>query len=156
MSKQFPECPLYNHNNCRELHHPNFCAIVRKDKACLKKHQKSRNAHAEFKDTVKRIRDKEPELEAILKRDPELTLKQTNRINIANCKLLALEHNLHIHVERCEYVYRYDVHDFSGQFLGCRRNAKNLMNLLKKIIDTKERIGTDYGRPGRVPGKTED
>ena len=36
MSKQHPECPLYNHNNCRELHSPMFCAIVREDKSCLR------------------------------------------------------------------------------------------------------------------------
>ena len=37
MSKQQPECPLYNHNNCKDLHIPKVCAIVRKDKTCLKK-----------------------------------------------------------------------------------------------------------------------
>ena len=37
MSKNHPECPQYNHNNCKELHNPKVCAIVRKDKACLKK-----------------------------------------------------------------------------------------------------------------------
>jgi len=40
MSKQYPECPLYNHDNCRELHNLKLCAIVRKDKKCLKKQQK--------------------------------------------------------------------------------------------------------------------
>jgi hypothetical protein len=43
MSKKYPECPLYNHSNCRELHNPKLCAIVRKDKVCLKKHQKSKS-----------------------------------------------------------------------------------------------------------------
>ena len=42
MSKKYPECPLYNHSNCRELHNPKLCAIVRKDKICLKKHQKAK------------------------------------------------------------------------------------------------------------------
>jgi hypothetical protein len=37
MSKQYPECPLANHSNYRELHSPKFCAIIRKDKACLRK-----------------------------------------------------------------------------------------------------------------------
>ena len=41
MSKKYPECPLYNHDNCRELHNPKLCAIVRKDKACLKTLHKS-------------------------------------------------------------------------------------------------------------------
>jgi len=40
MSKQYPECPLYNHATCRELHNPNLCAIIRDDKVCLKKQQK--------------------------------------------------------------------------------------------------------------------
>ena len=37
MSKQRPECPLYNHNNCKYLDDPKVCAIVRDDKSCLKK-----------------------------------------------------------------------------------------------------------------------
>ena len=37
MSKQYPECPLYNHNNCKELHIPKVCAIVRDDNECLRK-----------------------------------------------------------------------------------------------------------------------
>ena len=41
MSKQYPECPLYNHDNCREIHNRNVCALVRKDKECLKKLHKS-------------------------------------------------------------------------------------------------------------------
>ncbi len=40
MSKQYPECPLYNHATCRELHNPKLCAIIRDDKCCLKKQQK--------------------------------------------------------------------------------------------------------------------
>ena len=31
MSKKFPECPLYNHNNCRDLHNPKICAVVKKE-----------------------------------------------------------------------------------------------------------------------------
>ena len=44
MSKEHPECPVYNHNNCREMDNPKLCAIVRKDKVCLKKkgNQKSK------------------------------------------------------------------------------------------------------------------
>ena len=41
MSKRYPECPLANHINCRELHNPKLCAIVHKDKKCLKKLHKS-------------------------------------------------------------------------------------------------------------------
>jgi len=29
MSKQYPECPLYNHVNCREIDNRKVCAIVR-------------------------------------------------------------------------------------------------------------------------------
>ena len=43
MSKTYPECPLYNHDNCKDLHNPKLCAIVRKDKICLKKQQKSKS-----------------------------------------------------------------------------------------------------------------
>jgi hypothetical protein len=41
MSEQHPECPLYNHLNCKELHNRKVCAIVRKDKKCFKKLHKS-------------------------------------------------------------------------------------------------------------------
>jgi len=41
MSKKYPECPVYNHSNCRELDKPDVCAIVREDKKCLKKLKKS-------------------------------------------------------------------------------------------------------------------
>ncbi len=64
MSKHHPECPAYNHNNCKELHNPKICAFVRKDKVCLRKLQKSRKAHAEFMQTVKRIKEQKPKLEA--------------------------------------------------------------------------------------------
>ncbi len=37
MSKQYPECPLYNHINCREIDNPKICALVREDKICLRK-----------------------------------------------------------------------------------------------------------------------
>jgi len=40
MSKQYPECPLYNHATCKELHNPKLCAIIRDDKTCFKKQQK--------------------------------------------------------------------------------------------------------------------
>ena len=40
MSKQYPECQLYNHATCRELHNPKLCAIIREDQICLKKQQK--------------------------------------------------------------------------------------------------------------------
>ena len=41
MSKEYPECPLYNHNNCKDLYMISVCAIVRKDKTCLKKLSKN-------------------------------------------------------------------------------------------------------------------
>ncbi len=37
MSKMYPECPLINHQNCRDRDNPTVCAIVRADKLCLKK-----------------------------------------------------------------------------------------------------------------------
>ena len=37
MSKKYSECPLYNHNTCKDIDNPKLCAIVRKDKVCLKK-----------------------------------------------------------------------------------------------------------------------
>lgn len=37
MSKLYPECPLYNHNNCREFHNPKLCAVVKEDKICSRK-----------------------------------------------------------------------------------------------------------------------
>ncbi len=42
MSKQYPECPLYNHDNCKQLHNPKVCAIIRNDNSCLRDHAKSR------------------------------------------------------------------------------------------------------------------
>jgi hypothetical protein len=69
MSKHHPECPLLKHDNCRELDNPKLCAIVRKDKTCLKKQQ--RKVYAEFTETVKRIKDKDPELEAIVEREEQ-------------------------------------------------------------------------------------
>jgi hypothetical protein len=37
MSKKYPECPMYNHDNCREIDNPKVCAIRREDKLCLRK-----------------------------------------------------------------------------------------------------------------------
>ncbi len=37
MSKEYPECPLYNHSSCRDIDNPKICAIIRKDKICIKK-----------------------------------------------------------------------------------------------------------------------
>jgi hypothetical protein len=37
MSKQNPECPLYNPLNCKEYNNPGLCAFARKDRVCLKK-----------------------------------------------------------------------------------------------------------------------
>ena len=41
MSKQYPECPLYNHVNCREIDNQKVCALVREDKTCLRELSKS-------------------------------------------------------------------------------------------------------------------
>ncbi|MBF0574136.1 MAG: hypothetical protein HQK69_10345 [Desulfamplus sp.] len=41
MSKQYPECPLYNHVTCRDLHNQKVCALIREDKQCFKKRQKN-------------------------------------------------------------------------------------------------------------------
>jgi hypothetical protein len=43
MSKMYPECPLTNHNNCRDIDNPKLCALVRKDKKCLKEIHKNVN-----------------------------------------------------------------------------------------------------------------
>jgi hypothetical protein len=51
MSKQYPECPLANHANCRDLYSPTLCALVRKDKKCLKKNPKSRMKKKQIKET---------------------------------------------------------------------------------------------------------
>jgi hypothetical protein len=40
MSVKHPECPLYNHDNCRELDNPKLCALVREDKICIRKESK--------------------------------------------------------------------------------------------------------------------
>ena len=37
MSKIYPECPLYNHISCKDIDNSKLCALVRKDKKCLKK-----------------------------------------------------------------------------------------------------------------------
>jgi len=37
VSKVYPECPLSKHDNCREYYSPKVCAVVRKDKICLRK-----------------------------------------------------------------------------------------------------------------------
>jgi hypothetical protein len=41
MSKMYPECPLYHHMNCKEIDNPKLCALVRKDKKCLKEIHKN-------------------------------------------------------------------------------------------------------------------
>jgi hypothetical protein len=40
MSKQYSECPLYNHANCREIDNRKICAIVREDKNVLRSYIK--------------------------------------------------------------------------------------------------------------------
>lgn len=59
MSKQYQECPLYNHATCKELHNPKLCAIVRDDKICFKKKQKKQtNDHglSDLKNTELRLK----------------------------------------------------------------------------------------------------
>ena len=47
MSKAEPDCPLYNHNSCGKLYHPQLCALAREDKQCMKRHQKPRKKETE-------------------------------------------------------------------------------------------------------------
>jgi hypothetical protein len=47
MSKKYPECPLYNHNNCKQLHNPEICAIIRIDNRCLRDRPKFRKKTTE-------------------------------------------------------------------------------------------------------------
>jgi hypothetical protein len=47
MSEQYPECPLYNHNACREAYIPRICALVREDKECLKEKHRKRTVEKE-------------------------------------------------------------------------------------------------------------
>ena len=49
MSKKHPECPMYNHDNCREIHSPKLCAIVKEDKIC---HRKKGNPKGKSKKKV--------------------------------------------------------------------------------------------------------
>ncbi len=37
MPVEYPKCPLYNPNSCREMLNPKICEIVWEDKICLKK-----------------------------------------------------------------------------------------------------------------------
>ena len=41
MSKKYPECPLSNHNSCKELYNPKLCALVKENKECIKKLHKN-------------------------------------------------------------------------------------------------------------------
>jgi hypothetical protein len=88
MSKQYPECPMYNHDNCKYLHIPKVCAIIREDKICSRKYRKGRKTPEksntpnglslppEFRETVKRIKDKEPELNELTRRDKNRKKKE--------------------------------------------------------------------------------
>jgi hypothetical protein len=40
MSKKYPECPLYNHDNCKQFHNPKVCAVTRDDNNCLRERYK--------------------------------------------------------------------------------------------------------------------
>jgi len=37
----YPECPLANHDNCKDIDNPKLCALVREDKECLKELHKN-------------------------------------------------------------------------------------------------------------------
>ena len=37
MSKKYSECPLYNHDNCKDYYNPRVCAMARDDRVCTKK-----------------------------------------------------------------------------------------------------------------------
>ena len=57
MSKQYPECPLFNHENCKEYYNRKVCAVVRKDRICLRdipKLGKKAGNRKESKDAAKR------------------------------------------------------------------------------------------------------
>ncbi len=54
MSKMYPECPLYNHNNCKDFYNPKLCAIVRKDKKCIKKNPIPEETETEMLNTMLR------------------------------------------------------------------------------------------------------
>lgn len=47
MADKHPECPLYNPVNCREYYNPKVCAVVRKDKTCLKKRKSAASGQAQ-------------------------------------------------------------------------------------------------------------
>lgn len=51
MSKQYSECPLFDHENCKELHNRKVCAIVRKDQVCLKNIPKGGKKTRKWKET---------------------------------------------------------------------------------------------------------
>jgi hypothetical protein len=40
MSEMYPECPVYNHRNCKDIDNPKLCALVRDDKKCLREFRK--------------------------------------------------------------------------------------------------------------------
>jgi hypothetical protein len=41
MSKKYPECPLYNHDNCKQFHNSKVCAVIREDDTCLRERYKN-------------------------------------------------------------------------------------------------------------------
>ena len=86
MSEHYPECPLYNHDHCKELYSPILCAIVRKDKTCLRK--------------IKRPKDQKTEMvaiSAIVSRGLHEKVKAycaTNKITIQSLVIDALQDKL--------------------------------------------------------------
>lgn len=47
MSKEHPECPLYNHNSCKDVDNPRVCALVRDDRICVRKHPQTKKTPAQ-------------------------------------------------------------------------------------------------------------
>jgi hypothetical protein len=47
MSKKNPDCPMYTPDTCKEVENPKLCALVRKDKICLKKKPRSKSQKIE-------------------------------------------------------------------------------------------------------------
>jgi hypothetical protein len=53
MPKKHPDCPMYSPDTCKEVENPKLCALVRKDKICLKKKSRSKSREIENSFRVK-------------------------------------------------------------------------------------------------------
>ena len=54
MSKKYPECPHYDHNNCKHLYSPKVCAFSRDDNHCLREKPTKKKVPSELA-TVEKI-----------------------------------------------------------------------------------------------------